>query len=60
VHTLLEKQKLLEARIKQLGKEISTRGANLGESVHSDLKMMVENAAADSQENSVQNIFWTE
>ena len=57
MHTLLDKQKKLEARINQLGKEISTRGVNLGEFVHSDLKMLVDNAAADSQANSFQNLF---
>jgi len=50
----------LEARVNQLRKEISTRGVNLGEVVHSDLKMFVDNAAADSQENSFQNIFGKE
>ena len=59
-HILLEQQKKLEARVNQLGKEISARGVNLGEFVHSDLKMLVDNAAADSQENSFQNLFWKE
>jgi len=57
VHTLLEKQKKLEARVNQLGKEISIRGVTLGEVVHSDSKMLVDNAAADTQENSFQNLF---
>ena len=50
----------MEARVNQLGKKISTRGVNLGKIVHSDLKMLVDNAAADSQENSFQNLFWKE
>ena len=59
MHTLLENKKL-EARINQLGKEISTRGVNLGEVVRSNLKMLVDDAAADSQENSFQNLFCKE
>ena len=42
VHTLLKKQKKLEARVNQLGNEISTQGVNLGEVVNSDLKMLVD------------------
>ena len=46
---MLQKQKNLKARVNQLRTEILTRGVNLGEGVHSDLKMLVDSAAADSQ-----------
>jgi len=54
---IAQKAKKLEARMNQLGKELSTRGFNLEEFVHSDFKKLVDNAAADSQENSFQNLF---
>ena len=54
VHTLLERQKKLEAKVNQLGNEIPTQVVNLEEVVNSDLKMLVDNAAA---KNSFQNLF---
>ena len=56
MHKFLEKQKCW----RQQGKEISKRGVNLGEVVNSDLKLLVDNAAADSQKNYFQILFWKE